>query len=562
MAYVVYEISLAKKRFATQLITKSVSQTESELDNFFERVGDLVQAVEQQYTTLLWAGSPLEKTVLHAASLIENYAPVSSIGVADLRGYELNIIPDTVKGQWLTRRVFVDRWGFVEKWARWQLGEGLKLTERWQKPLAVDPRERPWFKGALQAKGIVYWTHPYEYTTGPHIGITASTWLRVPGSSADSLSKILAFDLTLNDLNGFIEELHLSENQNIFLLTGDNSKVIALNNYSSEFTLEQIQSALLLSPDKLGSATLLRVLAEESNQEAFSFESYGETWWGILRPYKISDTRKINIVSVLPESDFALGITRTLWVSIGSFLLILALSVVLVSNHNKLHRVGEVLSEKNKLISEQKKILFSEVHHRVKNNLALISAFLQLELMNEADATTSHYLQRNLHRIKIIAIVQEEAYKSDRLGLLSAESLLNSIIAFAQKKAPGKKCTVSASKDLHVNVNQALTYGLLMYELIREPLTHKSSETSGVVSINAFQEDSNVITHIQFGTDLPAKESASLGVPDSNLIRAFSAQLGADLRVSRVGGPRRFELQFKQKAQKGAVGNKHYKPSG
>lgn len=554
MAYVIYEISQAKQRFATQLITKSITQTESELDNFFERVHHLIQAVEQQYELGFWNELAEEKTILHNISIIDNYAPISSIGIADRRGYEMNVIPDTLTDQWLTRRVFVDQWGFIEKWERWNTLNSLTSLDQWESSLSIDPRERPWFKGAVRMKDEVFWTQPYQYTTGPEIGITASLLLQTDARN-DSLAKIIAFDLTLRDLNDFIQDLQLTENQNIFLLSGDNSKIIALHNYTQDKSLDQLESSLLLSPQELGNQTLLNVLQKEANQSAFSFSSKGQTWWGILRPYTINKTQKINIVSVLPEDDFALEISRTLWVGIGSFFLILVLSFIVAWNHNKLHRISNVLIEKNKLISRQKEILFSEVHHRVKNNLALISAFLELDLLNSRNREVIHHLGRNQQRIKSIAIIQEEAYKSDALGTLHIQNLVSSIIN--SLKSPDTKAKVNlSSEDIAININQALRFGLLLNELLYRYIDQEES-SGGDISIEITQKNDRVTTTIRYA-GATAQSTDIHKVYEKDVIQALLRQLGGTIETSFEDGII-YKLDFKLKEQKGIVSNKNYK---
>lgn len=554
MGFIIYEISQAKKQFANQLITKSVAQTETELDNFFESVEYLIKAVEEQHELGFWEDLSRRKTILHNISIIENYAPISSIGIADSRGYEFNVLPDTVEGRWLTRRVFVERWGFTAKWNRWAMeNDSLKLIESWEDSLETDTRKRPWFKGAMREKGDVFWTTPYEYTTGPEIGITASTTLSHPNDSGDQ-SKIIAFDLTLSDLNTFVDDLELTKNQNVFLLTSDNDEVIALNEFRPELNISELRSTLLSTPEKLQNQSLLEVLKIDNNRNAFDFSNNGNTWWGILRPYHITEDRTVNIVSVLPEDDFALEISRTLWVSVGSFFLILFLSVLIVRNHNRLHLIGNTLADKNKLISEQKKFLFSEVHHRVKNNLALISAFLELEKLNSDHPLTHNYLQRSMRRIKIIAIVQEEAYNADELGIVPAAELVSSIIGYLKQNSE-VSIEMEQTEDINININQALTYGLLLNELLFE--IREKEQKAGAISIIITQNDGQLSTNITFPSDQALNDQLE-NIINQDIIAAFIKQLNGSIE-NRINERISIDITFtKQQDSKGIVGSKFY----
>lgn len=555
MGYIINEISQAKRQFADQLITKSVIQTENELDHFFNRISHLINATGQQYRTGYWEGLSERKTILHHISLIENYDPISSIGIADLRGYEMNIIPDSSAEGWLTRQVFVDRWGYTERWKRWRLDDTLTLVEQWEDSLSIDTRQRPWFKGAVRAAGNIHWTAPYRYTTGPEIGITAS--LLPQQSGPDSLSRIIAYDLTLNDLDRFVSDLHLTKNQNLFLLNGSNSRVLAHHSYTPDMGLAELDTALFVSPDRLESSTLISVLEEENNRKAFSFQSGGETWWGILRPYAITGSQTVNIVSVLPERDFALAINRTQWTVVGAFFLILILSLIVVWNHNSLHRIGNVLSKKNNLISDQKRILFSEVHHRVKNNLALISAFLDLDLLDLEDEESGEYLRKNRRRVKVIAIVQETAYKSSELGKVPAGKLVSEMLSYSGDQYNEKAFKLS-SDEVSVNINQALTYGLLINELLTG--LGKSRDGNGTAGtqtgITITADNARLRTRFSPPTH---RDAETLGrLLQSDICRALLSQLRATAETGKGEKPG-CHITFEMEDRKGIAGNNTYR---
>lgn len=556
MGYVIYEISLAKQQFANRLIINSVTQSESELDNFFERVNNLIHSAGHQYESGFWDGVDQRKKVLHSISLIDHFEPISSIGIADLRGYELNILPELSSDSWFTREVFVDRWGNTARWSRWRTGDSLILEDQWESELPIDPRERPWFRGAVRSKGEIYWTEPYEYTTGPEIGITAS---KLYESDVDSLSRIIAFDLTLHDLNEFVQDLHLTDHQGIYILDADFERVIAFpadldTPGLDSLDLDRIASVVFPSPTEFGDNVLSHVLAHDENNRAFQFLLDGESWWGIVRPYHISDTQRLNIVSVLPESDFAIEVNRTSMVGVGSFLLILVLSFLVVWNHNKLHRISRMLGEKNEMILEQKEILFSEVHHRVKNNLAIISAFLELDLFALKDSSEVPVLKKNMQRIKIIALIQEEIYKSETLGMVSLNSILNRLFE-RHEEFTTRLHLLPEMDEIRMNVNQAMTYGILLHEIL-SGLNPGSDENVRECKLRVLRSDNKVITTFQ-AQHPEAFPKSCRRVVESNVVHALSRQLSADL--SLMPEPAfEFQITFELQDRKGVVSSRSY----
>ena len=553
MVYVIHEISRAKRQFATRLTTLSINQTQNKLDTFFDQTSQLIHAEEKQYKSGFWTGLNDRRKILHYISLINQYNPISSIGIATGGGYEFDLLPDTVANQWLTRKVFVNQWGKIEKWRRWKMADSLQMISQWQRPLSIEPRKRPWFKGAINNNNEIYWTNPYAYTTEANIGITAS--LQLPAKESRKPSTIIAFDLTLKDLNRYVSKLNLTHNQNIFILSEDNTKVLALNKYSSDFDLTQLKDSLFIPPEKLNNPALLNVLKTGDNQAPYSFKVDGKKWWGVLKPYHISPSHKINIVTVIPEVDFALEINRTLWIVPIAFLFILILSVLVVWNHNKLHRISNMLAEKNDLISEQKRVLFSEVHHRVKNNLALVSAFLELELLQMNDGQARKSLQQNQQRIKIIAITQEVAYKSKKLGYVPIDVLIRKIVSYLK---PGLSEEIDLSFNIknqtYININQALSYGLLINELIG--IIPKRRVGVRKISIKTSWKDRRLYTYLQVERE-KSFNNTNINISEKDVLNAFIHQINANFKM-HLENDLLFTFDFKPEEKKGIMSNTSY----
>ena len=89
-------------------------------------------------------------------------------------------------------------------------------VETWEEPLAYDPRQRPWYAAAREAQGQVGWSEPYKFQALDLPGITATlSW-----ELADK-TRVLAFDLLLDDLLAFLRTLPLSTLGTAFLVDAD-----------------------------------------------------------------------------------------------------------------------------------------------------------------------------------------------------------------------------------------------------------------------------------------------------------------------------------------------------
>lgn len=473
MVYIFYQIEQVQSRTASSLLKASVSHTESELNGFFHPVESLMYAVRDHRKFGLFDAPDEKQLSMLLYPLIINHSQISSIGVADSSGYEFNVIPGARPGFWSTRTVDIPRWDYSEKWASWEQNPVPVKSYEWENELVSDPRSRPWFKGVYKVpKGNISWTLPYQYVTGPDVGMTASVLI----NSDSEIDRILAFDLTLKDLDNFIDHLTLTPNQNLYLVTIEDSTMIGLRHTGAENEKYIYQGIAFGAIPKDKFPYLHEMFFDRKNGEPFSFTFEGKKWWGISHGYMLSGGREIRILTSLPEGDFLIGLNTTKFILLISFLSIVVLSIFILRSDRNIQNLAEDISEKNRLINKQNEYLFSEVHHRVKNNLALISAFNELEALEEKDGTQINGIKKIQNRIKVIAIVQEEGYQSDKSGWVPTEKYISKIVHWRQ---------IYRTVDLYiesrlVNANQALTHGLMINELIECCINSARSERRGV----------------------------------------------------------------------------------
>ena len=89
-------------------------------------------------------------------------------------------------------------------------------VETWEEPLAYDPRQRPWYAIAREAQGQVGWSEPYQFQALDLPGVTAALSWEMGGKT-----RVLAFDLLLDDLLAFLRTLPLSTVGTAFLVDAD-----------------------------------------------------------------------------------------------------------------------------------------------------------------------------------------------------------------------------------------------------------------------------------------------------------------------------------------------------
>ncbi|MEQ8523357.1 histidine kinase dimerization/phosphoacceptor domain -containing protein [Gracilimonas sp.] len=194
----------------------------------------------------------------------------------------------------------------------------------------------------------------------------------------------------------------------------------------------------------------------------------------------------------------------------------------------------------------EKTTLLSEIHHRVKNNLAIVSGLLELQSM-ETDSELKLPLQRSINRIHSIAMVHELMYQTEKLSSVNIKNYLDQLIP-AIHRTMQMKTDVEINLDLEdyeVNINQAIPLGLLMNELLTNSFKYAFLKIfDGRIDISMKSDKNHLEFTYQdngpgFRGDNTFHNSKSLGL---NLIQAQLDQLHADYDVVTKG---RFKLRFK-----------------
>lgn len=195
-----------------------------------------------------------------------------------------------------------------------------------------------------------------------------------------------------------------------------------------------------------------------------------------------------------------------------------------------------------KSLLNQKQVLLQEVHHRVKNNFAIISGLIELQLSGIENEDSASYLRDTQLRIISIAKVHELLYKQDNLHeiefdqyfKLLAEKIKETIVLKEQK------LVFNLDMDsLLLSLNQAIPCGLLLNELITNTVKHGYDIGETIkIDVKAGVDNEKVKIHYWdygkgFSGDTDFLESGNFG---ATIIKILIQQLGADWEVKNENG--------------------------
>ncbi|MDX1642195.1 MAG: histidine kinase dimerization/phosphoacceptor domain -containing protein, partial [Balneolaceae bacterium] len=209
------------------------------------------------------------------------------------------------------------------------------------------------------------------------------------------------------------------------------------------------------------------------------------------------------------------------------------------------------LKLKNSL--DEKSILLAEVHHRVKNNLAIIVGLIELQNAEVNDEETRSKLFETKNRIYSISGVHELLYQTDNFAEISFTEYINELVNRLQQTYDDKKNPVTIDKEISgfsVNINQAIPLGLLLNELITNSYKHAFDGVEKP-KIKLVLKEKNGLIEIIYedngeGFDIELFDKASsLG---ATIIKSSLSQLEAEYEIySNPGFGMRFQFPVQLK---------------
>lgn len=207
--------------------------------------------------------------------------------------------------------------------------------------------------------------------------------------------------------------------------------------------------------------------------------------------------------------------------------------------------------EKVKKSLKEKEVLLAEIHHRVKNNLAVITGLLELQAYNTMSENATEVLKASQMRVNSIALIHEKLYQNENLSEISfdiyLEELTDAILASMQSQSTEISVSIDAD-PIELTISQAIPCGLILNELITNAHKHAfPDQQEGEIYISLRHSSENNIKLIVqdngkgMPDDITLDQSQTLGL---QLIGTLSKQLKGDAKFVEKDVGTTFMLQF------------------
>lgn len=206
---------------------------------------------------------------------------------------------------------------------------------------------------------------------------------------------------------------------------------------------------------------------------------------------------------------------------------------------------NEQLKEKNRQITKtlaEKDILLREIHHRVKNNLQMISALLYLHGKSVDDSSAQEALKESQNRVQSMAILHQNLYQNDNLLGVSVQAYLDKLVNHLIDSYNIEKDRIMITKKIdisHLDVDMVIPLALIINELISNSLKYAFNDgRKGIIDVSLGQINNQIELEVKdngMGISSKGKMEAN-GNFGYKLINILSERLGASWKTTSADG--------------------------
>ncbi|QLE58332.1 PAS domain S-box protein [Nostoc sp. TCL26-01] len=199
---------------------------------------------------------------------------------------------------------------------------------------------------------------------------------------------------------------------------------------------------------------------------------------------------------------------------------------------------------------KEKEVLLQEIHHRVKNNLGIVSSLLQMQCRRTQDPQSTAILQDSQNRIASIALVHEKLYRSQDLAKINFAQYIPDLTThlFDSYNVSSQQIKLHLQvENVNLDIETAIPLGLIINELVSNALKYAFPEKQqGEIMVKLYQKNEQNLTLIvkDNGVGLPPdfemKKTKTLGI---SLVQGLVKQLRGSLKINSHKGTE-FEMNL------------------
>lgn len=243
--------------------------------------------------------------------------------------------------------------------------------------------------------------------------------------------------------------------------------------------------------------------------------------------------------------------TRQANYAVAGFLVFFILSIIMIFQYRIIRRSNRKLEASNALVQQQAgnlKVLMKELHHRVKNNLQIVSSLLSLQSSRLTDDETRQTLRAGQQRIEAMSLIHKSLYNNEAVNLVDMREYVPNLVESIVSSFGVNPRVFDLTLEVRIekmDVDQALPIGLIINECVTNTFKHAFDQVSKPSLTLTLELDQGYHLRIADngnGMDLNkwTQPGSSFGI---KLVKVLSRQLDGTCTMEVKNGTR-FDLTF------------------
>jgi two-component sensor histidine kinase len=193
---------------------------------------------------------------------------------------------------------------------------------------------------------------------------------------------------------------------------------------------------------------------------------------------------------------------------------------------------------------EEKNVFLKEIHHRVKNNLQIVSSLLSMQARTIKDPDALIALQNSQSRVRSMSLIHERLYQSQNMGRINFGPYIKDLTAYLfrsyQDRSGQVRLTIAQIEDIALDIDTAIPLGLILNELITNSLKYAfPGNQPGEITVQLLKKPGGFLSLVCSDDGagfLPEQDLSKINSLGIQLINSLTRQLEGEVEINSSNG--------------------------
>ena len=205
--------------------------------------------------------------------------------------------------------------------------------------------------------------------------------------------------------------------------------------------------------------------------------------------------------------------------------------------------IDRVTKELKETETNYRETLLKEIHHRVKNNMQIISSLLSLQSNKNIDPQLNEIIKESQNRIRSMALIHEKLYQSKKFSELDISSYVGSLIEYLKRVFLVNTSYIKVNlniEEILINIDVAIACGLIINELVSNAFKYAFPDNAkGTIFVEIHKQEKDTLFLSVKDDGIGIKNISQLDTTDSlglKLVKVLVKQHQGEISISNKEG--------------------------